>query len=104
MEASLPQSILPIKLERSWEGLTSLGGLAVVEELARAVGLWEDVDRSLEGPKSGRGYKPQEFVQALVWMLHTGGRRLAGKLVRHARRRRRQKPREEERQERHCEG
>jgi hypothetical protein len=73
MEASLPQLILPIKLERSWEGLTSLGGLVAVEELARAVGLWEEVDRSLERPKSGRGYKPRGFVQALVWMLHARG-------------------------------
>ena len=76
MEPSLPQSILPIKLERSPERLTSLGGLVVLEELARAVGLWEEVDRALEGPKSGRGYQPREFVQALVWMLHAGGRRL----------------------------
>ena len=30
----------------------------------------------LEGPKSGRGYQPHEFVQGLVWMLHAGGRRL----------------------------
>ena len=76
MEASLPQLILPIKMERSSERLTSLGGLVVLEELARAVGVWEEVDRALEGPKSGRGYKPREFVQALVWMLHAGGRRL----------------------------
>jgi len=76
METSLPQLILPIKLERSSERLTSLGGLVVLEELARAVGVWEEVDRALEGPKSGRGYKPREFVQALVWMLHAGGRRL----------------------------
>jgi len=76
MEASLPQLILPTKLERSSERLTSLGGLVVVEELARAVGLWEDVDRVLEGPKSGRGYAPHAFVQGLVWMLHAGGRRL----------------------------
>jgi hypothetical protein len=48
----------------------------VLEELARAVGLWEEVDRALEGPKSGRGYQPREFVQALVWMLHAGERRL----------------------------
>jgi hypothetical protein len=41
MEKSLPQLILPIKLERSPERLTSLGGLVVLEELARAVGLWE---------------------------------------------------------------
>ena len=38
MAASLPRLILPIKLERSSERLTSLGGLVVVEELARAVG------------------------------------------------------------------
>jgi hypothetical protein len=76
MKASLPQLILPIKLERSSERLTSLGGLVVLEELARAVGLWEEVDRVLEGPKSGRGYQPHEFVQGLVWMLHAGGRRL----------------------------
>ena len=76
MEASLPQLILPIKLERSSERLTSLGGLVGLEELARAVGLWEEADRVLEGPKSGRGYAPHEFVQGLVWMLHAGGRRL----------------------------
>src|ERR1035437_4925048 len=73
MEGSLPQLILSIKLERSSERLTSLGGLVVLEELARAVGLWEEVDRVLEGPKSGRGYQPHEFVQGLVWMLHAGG-------------------------------
>lgn len=76
MEVSLPQLILPIKLERSSERLTSLGGLVVMEELARAVGLWKQVDGVLEGPKSGRGYQPHEFVQGLIWMLHAGGRRL----------------------------
>ncbi|HMD84413.1 MAG TPA: hypothetical protein VKO18_06895 [Terriglobia bacterium] len=48
MEASLPQLILPIKLERSSERLTSLGGLVVLEELARAVGLWEELDAYLK--------------------------------------------------------
>ena len=76
MQESLPQLILPIKLERSPERLTSLGGLVVLEELARAAGVWEKVDRRVEGPKSGRGYQPHEFVQPLVWMLHAGGRRL----------------------------
>ena len=33
------QSILPIKLEASAERLTSLAGLVLVEELARAKGL-----------------------------------------------------------------
>jgi hypothetical protein len=76
MERSLAQLILPIKIENSSERLTSLGGLVVLEELARGVRLWEEVDRVLEGPKSGRGYQPREFVRALVWMLHAGGRRL----------------------------
>ena len=35
MEASPPQLILPIKLEKGSERLTSLWGLAVLEELAR---------------------------------------------------------------------
>jgi hypothetical protein len=35
MEQSLPQLILPIKMERSSERLTSWGGLVVLEELAR---------------------------------------------------------------------
>jgi Transposase DDE domain group 1 len=76
METSLPQLMLPIKLEKSREKLTSLGGLLVVEELARALGVWEEIDGALEGPRSGRGYRPRDFVQALVWMLHGGGRRL----------------------------
>ncbi len=53
MEASLPQLILPIKLERSSERLTSLGGLVVLEELARAVGLWEEVDGRAGGSEVG---------------------------------------------------
>ena len=76
MTQSLPQFILPIKMEQSSERLTSLAGLVVLEELARARRLWERVDELIEGPKSGRGYSPSEFVQPLVWMLHGGGRRL----------------------------
>jgi hypothetical protein len=76
MEPSVAQLILPIKIEKSSERLTSLGGLVVLEELARSVGLWEEVDHVLERPQSGRGYQPREFVRSLVWMLHAGGRRL----------------------------
>lgn len=76
MQPSLPQLILPIKLEKSEERLTSLGGLVVLEEMAQALGVWERVDEHLEGPGSGRGYRPSEFVQPLVWTLHAGGRRL----------------------------
>ena len=76
MQANLPQLILPIKLEKSEERLTSLGGLVVLEEMAQALGVWQQVDEHLAGPGSGRGYRPSEFVQPLVWMLHAGGRRL----------------------------
>jgi hypothetical protein len=76
MPANLPQLILPIKLEKSEERLTSLGGLLVLEEMAQGLGVWKRVDEQLTGPGSGRGYRPHEFVQPLVWMLHAGGRRL----------------------------
>jgi hypothetical protein len=76
MQQSLPQLILPIKIEKSSERLTSLGGLLVLEECARARRVWERVESLLKGPQSGRGYRAGEFVQALVWMLHAGGRRL----------------------------
>jgi hypothetical protein len=68
--------VLPIKLERSSERLTSLGGVLVLEEMARAQRVWERVEERMEGPRSGRGYGASAFVQALVWMLHAGGRRL----------------------------
>jgi hypothetical protein len=76
MPGSLPQLILPIKLEKSEERLTSLGGLVVLEEMAQALKVWKRVDEHLAGPGSGAGYRPSEFVQPLVWMLHAGGRRL----------------------------
>jgi hypothetical protein len=76
MQPSLPELILPIKMEKSEERLTSLGGLVVLEEMAQALQVWKQVDEHLQGPGSGAGYRPSEFVQPLVWMLHAGGRRL----------------------------
>ncbi len=72
----LQQTLLPIKLEPSKERLTSLAGLIVVEELARAQGLWRRVDELFPPAGSGRGYRASEYVKPLVWMLHAGGRRL----------------------------
>jgi len=76
MTKKVQQTLLPIKLEQSEERLTSLGGLMVLEEWARAKGLWESVDEEFAGPGSGRGYKASEFVRPLVWMLTAGGRSL----------------------------
>lgn len=54
------QSVLPIKLKKSEERLTSLAGLVVVEELARAKGLWRRVEELFPEPGSGRGYRASE--------------------------------------------
>src|SRR5439155_15409212 len=72
------QTLLPIKLEKSKseERLTSLAGLIVVEELARAKGLWRRVEELFPKPGSGRGYRASAYVKPLVWMLQAGGRRL----------------------------
>ena len=70
------QTVLPIQLEKSDEKLTSLCGLLVLEEMARAKGLWARVDELMPGPGSGRGYRASEFVRPLVWLLTAGGRRL----------------------------
>jgi hypothetical protein len=48
----------------------------VVEELARAKGLWKRVDELFTPPGSGRGYKASEYVKPLVWLLTAGGRSL----------------------------
>ena len=55
MQSRLPELILPIKLEKSEERLTSLGGLLVLEEMAEALGVWREVDEQLEGPRLGAG-------------------------------------------------
>src|SRR2546421_8454774 len=70
----LQQTLLPIKLEKSEERLTSLAGLIVVEELARAKGLWRRVDELFPKPGSGRGDRASAYVKPLVWMLQAGGR------------------------------
>jgi Transposase DDE domain group 1 len=76
MTKKIQQTMLPIKLEQSPEKLTSLAGLVLVEEMARAKGLWGMVDEKMAGPGSGRGYKASQFIRPLVWMLTGGGRRL----------------------------
>lgn len=69
-------TLLPIKLEQSNDRLTSLAGLVLIEELARAKGLWRRVDEVFPRAGSGRGYRASEFVRPLIWMMHAGGRHL----------------------------
>ena len=74
--SKLQQTLLPIKLSESKERLTSLAGLVLVEEWGRAKGIWARVEQLFGQPGSGRGYRASEYVRALVWLLHAGGRRL----------------------------
>jgi hypothetical protein len=72
----MTQTVLPFKLEITRETLTAHGGLALLGEFARAVGLAEALDRELPGPGSGAGYRASEHVMPVVLMLHGGGRSL----------------------------
>ncbi len=68
------QGILPFKLSMTSEGLTSYGGLSLIGEFMMAVGLRSLVSEHLPSPGSNRGYKPWEYVEAVVYMLQAGGR------------------------------
>lgn len=72
----IQQTLLPIKLEQSKDRLTSLAGLVLLEELARAKRLWGRVDEVFPRAGSGRGHRASEFVRPLIWMMHAGGRHL----------------------------
>jgi hypothetical protein len=72
----IKQTVLGFKLERTDEALTAHGGLALMAEYNRRLGLREWVDQFLPGPGSNRGYAPSVFVESLVMMLQGGGRHL----------------------------
>ena len=72
----IKQTVLGFKLERTDEGLTAHGGLALMAEYNRRLGLREWVDQLLPGSGSNRGYAPSVFVESLVMMLQGGGRHL----------------------------
>ena len=71
------ESVLPFKLEKSKEMLTSHAGLLLAQEYHKGLGLDRLVDRFLPSAGSGRGHRPSEFVMPLVLMLQGGGRSLA---------------------------
>lgn len=52
------QTVLPIRLEKSDEKVSSLSGLLVLEEMSRAKGLWGRVDWSLRFLPSYRTEDP----------------------------------------------
>ena len=70
------QTVLPFKLAATDESLTAHGGLALVGEYLRAMGVAGLIDHELPHPGSAAGYKPSAHVLPLILMLAGGGRTL----------------------------
>jgi len=70
------QTVLPFKLAATDESLTAYGGLALVGEYLRAMGVGELIDHELPRPGSAAGYNPSVHVLPLILMLSGGGRTL----------------------------
>jgi len=73
----LNQTVLPFKLSSTAsEQLTAHAGLALFGEFCAAMKLSDQINRHLPSPGSAKGFKPSTYVQALVLILHGGGRLL----------------------------
>ncbi|MDQ6703310.1 MAG: hypothetical protein M3Z96_09535 [Pseudomonadota bacterium] len=62
------QTGLPFKLAASGESLTAPGGLALLGEYLRAMGIRGLIDHELPGPGSAAGYDPSAHILPLVLM------------------------------------
>jgi hypothetical protein len=72
----LRQTVLPFKLEKTEDTITSHAGLALLGEFCVGLGLLDLIDECLPGPGSGAGFKASEYVFPVVLMLNGGGRSL----------------------------
>ena len=72
----ITKTVLPSKLETTFDPITSHAGLALLGEFGHSLGLSALVGRHVAMPGSGAGYRPSEFVMPLVLMLNGGGRSL----------------------------
>jgi hypothetical protein len=71
---SITQTGLDFQIQETNETLTSRSGLAVVQEMALALGVVRDIAEKLPQPASNRGFAPEEYVMPLVLMFCGGGR------------------------------
>lgn len=67
-------NILPYKLATTNDLLTARAGLICLAEVMKAIQWTDRVDRYFPMPASNRGFKPSVFVNAVMLMLHEGGR------------------------------
>ncbi len=65
-------TILPYKLDTTNDLLTSRAGLLAIAQLMDSLSLAERIDQHFPLPQSNRGYKPSEFIKALILMQHEG--------------------------------
>lgn len=70
------QTVLPFKLEKTKDTITSHAGLALLSEFCVGLGLLDSTDNCFPKPGSGAGFKASEYVFPLVLMLNGGGRSL----------------------------
>ena len=70
------QTVLPFKLEKTKDTITSHAGLALLGEFCVGLGLLDFTDNYLPKPGSGAGFRASEYVFPLVLMLNGGGRSL----------------------------
>jgi len=64
--------ILPYKLDTTNDLLSSRAGLLTTAQLINTLNLGQRIDKHFPLPKGNRGYKPSEFIQTLILMLHEG--------------------------------
>lgn len=72
----LRQTVLPFKLEKTKDSITSHAGLALLGEFCVGLGLLDSIDACLPRPGSGAGFRASEYVFPVVLMLNGGGRSL----------------------------
>ena len=70
--SKVKQVILPFVLERTYEIITPKAGLVLFWEYLHGLRLNQMADKYLPLPKSGRGYKPKDFILPLVLTLNGG--------------------------------
>lgn len=72
----MTQTVLNFSIESTNERLTPRSGEILFGEYLKAIGVDRLCDSYLPQPKSNRGYAPSTFIQALLLMLHSGGKSL----------------------------
>jgi hypothetical protein len=68
------QGLLPFKIERTKELITPRAGLAMFDEVLRALDVKRRIEPYVPKPGSNRGYEAWSYIEPLLLMLAGGGR------------------------------